>query len=353
MNAAGAITLAEAEQWIRRIGSRYLPLGAPPADGVEQLSVRKLSRCELAVRICDALGWEQRLETLFSDADLIEIVGQDEGCSDRRRRALALLLSADIFHLLPDGRTAAGETESRGRFASALARLAAHLEPGLFDEGVIAGAEQGLLHLRFGTAVEPCVIAPQGLLLFERRGETTRPVPVGRFRSGDRVSVHFDQLGRVDLLVRRPAAGSAAADRYSPYALWSIVVDRETIEGLLEENGHRLGRLIELQPLQRGPGGRLTRLRVIGSTGETVLRGLDIRWNLSTRENLFFIDRIKDSNGLNRGYRFTGRGWGHGVGMCQVGAAGLAETGATFIEILEHYYPGILIEPAYGASRRP
>ena len=72
--------------------------------------------------------------------------------------------------------------------------------------------------------------------------------------------------------------------------------------------------------------------------------------NLGTRENLFFIDRLTGPDGSTRSYRFTGRGWGHGVGMCQVGAAGLAEAGASFVDILQHYYPGIRIEHAGGSG---
>jgi stage II sporulation protein D len=155
----------------------------------------------------------------------------------------------------------------------------------------------------------------------------------------------LDRGGAVDLLVRLPAGDGAAADRYSPYNRWSIVVSREAIETLLGENGHRVGRLVDLEPLERGATGRLVRLKAVGSEGSVTLRGLDIRWNLGTRENLFFIDRITGPDGSNRAYRFTGRGWGHGVGLCQVGAVGLAEAGADFLEILQHYYPGIVIRP--------
>jgi stage II sporulation protein D len=353
-SASRAVSRAEADQWIRRFCSRYPPAEPLPVAGVEGEPDRPLSRCELALGICEALGWDQRLATLFTAADIEEIVGGAGEGGERCGGALALLLSTGIFKLLPDGRPAGEESASRGRFAAALARLAVHLEPELFEEGVLAGAGEGALRLRFGAdEVGEHGIVPRGLMLFERREESTRPVPLGRFHVGDRVLVHFDQGGRVDILIRLPAAGGAAADRYSPYALWSIVVDRETIEGLLEGNGHHIGQLIDLQPLQRGSSGRLTRLRVIGTSGEALLQGLDIRWNLGTRENLFFIDRLKSVAGLNSGYRFTGRGWGHGVGMCQVGAAGLAETGASFIEILQHYYPGIRIEPAAGIPSRP
>jgi stage II sporulation protein D len=108
---------------------------------------------------------------------------------------------------------------------------------------------------------------------------------------------------------------------------------------------------VDLEPLERGATGRLERLRAVGTEARVILRGLDIRWNLGTRENLFFIDRIPGFDGVNRAYRFTGRGWGHGVGLCQVGAAGLAEAGAGFREILQHYYPGVTIAAGNGETR--
>ncbi len=348
--AAQWISSAEAEQWSGRLVSRFRPDGGSAAGGADSQATRAPTRCQLAHQLCRALGWRERLETLFTTDDLEEILGPGQGCDEQERRALAYLITSGIFLRYPDGGAAAERPMSRGRFAAALSRLAVHLEPGLFTEAALTGAAGGKLILRTGETVEPREIAPRGVQLFERRQEVTSAVPVSRLRSGDRVLVHLDRQSRVELLVRLPASGGAAADRYSPYAFWSIVVQRETIEALLEEKGHRVGKLVDLQPLDRGPGGRLSSLRVVGSSGNTVLRGLDVRWNLSTRENLFFIDRLAGPDGSILAYRFTGRGWGHGVGMCQVGAAGLAESGATFIDILEHYYPGIVVRPAAGSG---
>ncbi len=344
---------AEAGKWIGRVLLRH-DRKHEAVEGAEAGSYSRLpSRSQLALQLCLALGWKERMDVLFTVEDLDEILGSDCDCGDDERRALACLVTAGIFHRHLDGSVAANHSMSRGAFCAALARLVLYLEPGLLAQSALAGAEEGRLVLRTGEMVEQREIAHCGIRLFEQRKDATLPIAADRFRIGDRVLVLLDRQWRVLMMVRIPADGGVSADRYSPYALWSIVMDREAIEALLQENGHQVGRLVDLLPLERGPGGRLTRLRVVGSSGNTVLRGLDIRWNLGTRENFFFIDRLADPEGSIRAYRFTGRGWGHGVGMCQVGAAGLAETGATFIEILEHYYPGIRIEPAAGISSRP
>ena len=64
-----------------------------------------------------------------------------------------------------------------------------------------------------------------------------------------------------------------------------------------------------------------------------------MRWGLGLRENLFVIDRESGPWGVER-FVITGKGWGHGVGLCQVGAFGMAQSGSTYDAILRHYYSG-------------
>jgi stage II sporulation protein D len=79
----------------------------------------------------------------------------------------------------------------------------------------------------------------------------------------------------------------------------------------------------------------------VGSNGELVLKGLKVRWGLGLRENLFVVNRETTAGGAVERFVVTGKGWGHGVGLCQVGAFGMAQAGATFDAILGHYYTGI------------
>ena len=73
-----------------------------------------------------------------------------------------------------------------------------------------------------------------------------------------------------------------------------------------------------------------------------VLRGLPVRWSLGVPDNLFVYDKSVDADGVDR-YTFYGKGWGHGTGMCQVGAYGMAFRGWTFDRILKNFYKGIEI----------
>jgi stage II sporulation protein D len=92
-----------------------------------------------------------------------------------------------------------------------------------------------------------------------------------------------------------------------------------------------------LEVLARGGSGRVTRMQILGRDGEqAILEGLPIRWTLDLPDTLFSMQRL-DGRG---GYLFQGRGWGHGVGLCQVGAVGMARYGHDYRQILRHYYEG-------------
>ena len=97
-----------------------------------------------------------------------------------------------------------------------------------------------------------------------------------------------------------------------------------------------------LRVIARGHGGRVTELRVTGTAGERVIRReLPVRRLFGNlRSGLFVLIRQTDASGNLKGYTFQGGGFGHGSGMCQQGAIGMAENGRNYREILRHYYRG-------------
>ena len=106
-----------------------------------------------------------------------------------------------------------------------------------------------------------------------------------------------------------------------------------------------VGRVRDIVPKRLGVSGRVVELEVVGSKGQLDLKGLQVRWGLGLRENLFVINRETGPRGEVERFVITGKGWGHGVGLCQVGAFGMAQAGSTFEEILKHYYTGIRLKP--------
>ncbi|MCX5818012.1 MAG: SpoIID/LytB domain-containing protein [Proteobacteria bacterium] len=133
---------------------------------------------------------------------------------------------------------------------------------------------------------------------------------------------------------------------------WKVECSREELEGILrEKSGFDFGTLKEIEPLQRGPSGRIFLLKIVGSKRSMVVgKELEIRRWLS-RTHLYssaFIVKVEyDSQGEIQRFIFHGAGWGHGVGLCQIGAAVMASKGFRAEEILKHYFPGTEIQRIY------
>jgi peptidoglycan hydrolase-like amidase len=98
-----------------------------------------------------------------------------------------------------------------------------------------------------------------------------------------------------------------------------------------------LGDIIDLVPLERGKSGRIWKLRIVGTKGAfTIGKELEIRRTLSDTHLLSSCFTVEKTPGPN--FILHGRGWGHGVGLCQIGAAVMGEQGFKYTEILSHYY---------------
>jgi SpoIID/LytB domain protein len=128
---------------------------------------------------------------------------------------------------------------------------------------------------------------------------------------------------------------------------WKKTVQSAELERRLQPLG--IGRLKDVRVLGREPGGRITGLRLVGTERTTdVLRELPVRKLFGgLNSGMFVLDLARDKRGLITSVTFTGGGWGHGVGMCQVGAIGRAERKQDFKQILSHYYNGAVVERLY------
>jgi peptidoglycan hydrolase-like amidase len=134
---------------------------------------------------------------------------------------------------------------------------------------------------------------------------------------------------------------------------WTVVYRQEELAEMLQQRlGCELGRVAALEPLERGPSGRIRRLRIRGERGTLVVgKELEIRRALS-RSHLYssaFVARGEDpdSDGFPRRFRLGGAGWGHGVGLCQIGAAAMAAGGSGHEQILAHYFRGTRLRSVY------
>jgi len=130
---------------------------------------------------------------------------------------------------------------------------------------------------------------------------------------------------------------------------WQKTVEMPVAEKWLKDNGRSIGRIKDVNVLSRGVSGRVMRLELVGDKGKTVVeRELNVRRLFGgLRSGLFVMEIAKGRSGFIDHIEFSGAGFGHGVGMCQTGAIGLAEAGKDYQAILKHYYSGIAIEALY------
>lgn len=133
---------------------------------------------------------------------------------------------------------------------------------------------------------------------------------------------------------------------------WKVEYGREELEQLIKaKSGIDFGTVMDLVPVQRGPSGRLVKLKIVGSARTlTIGKELEIRRWLSTSHlysSAFVVDVERDARGVPIRFILRGAGWGHGVGLCQIGAAVMAAQGKKANEIVQHYFPGTQLQKLY------
>jgi len=168
------------------------------------------------------------------------------------------------------------------------------------------------------------------------RGHRDAPAPVGGKPDGYAAGVNTENVAR--FIDQPPAAycGQAhlgAGDRFR----WTVKRTAAELDKLLGR--YRLGEIRAIEVPQRGVSGRALAVRVVGSARSETIRGeLRIRQAFGGLRSSLFVVEVKDGDAI-----FRGAGFGHGVGMCQTGAVGMAEAGKKYREILRHYYPNTVL----------
>ncbi len=138
----------------------------------------------------------------------------------------------------------------------------------------------------------------------------------------------------------------------SNFYRWTVEFTQEELSRLLTDKLKiSFGKILSLEPLERGKSGRISRLKIIGSERTfTIGKELEIRRALSETHlysSAFTVEELEFINGIPQKFVLHGSGWGHGVGLCQIGAAVMGEKGYKYDEILLHYYHGAEIKKIY------
>jgi stage II sporulation protein D len=188
---------------------------------------------------------------------------------------------------------------------------------------------------------------PEMIPIYRRLGDRYQEYKIVPIMIGDRAFLQTDARKIPVALVVQGSVDGASFDRTSSFASWtrSYRAD-ELVTSIYKRNA--IQRLMGIRPLTIDASKRIAEMEVTAEGGRTfILRGLPVRWSLNVPDNLFVFEKTIDSDGVDR-YTFFGKGWGHGVGMCQVGAYGMAFRGYQADEILKRYYTGVQIVPMTG-----
>jgi len=124
---------------------------------------------------------------------------------------------------------------------------------------------------------------------------------------------------------------------------WKVEYSQKELSELIKKrSGIDFGEIVKLEPIQRGHSTRLIKLKIHGTKKSlTIGKELEIRKWLSKSHlysSAFVVDHLDKKNGIPQKFVLTGAGWGHGVGLCQIGAAVMGEKGYSYKEILNHYF---------------
>lgn len=134
---------------------------------------------------------------------------------------------------------------------------------------------------------------------------------------------------------------------------WKETLSQEKLQQLIADKlKMELGAILDMKAVERGKSGRISKLQIIGTEKTfTIGKELEIRRTLSDSHLLssaFVVDKYdKDEQGVPQRFELIGAGWGHGVGLCQIGAAVMGEQGYHYDAILLHYYQGAEIKKLY------
>ncbi len=292
--------------------------------------------------IMDGFGWHSRVENLLVESEKDFIMRDFNGLSGQGRDFMAYLVQAGIFP--PEMDLAdTGRPLIRSELVLSLANVLKSY-PDFGIQGIFKGLQDNTIQLEQEKTVQHYVLSPD-IVLLKNNGRDSVLASHVYLLGGEKVRL-FEQGGAASLMEIQSSAPTNILDRSSNYHRWQKRVSRKALEKRINRY-YPVGELIDLVPQKRGVSKRVVGITVVGKDSQALVRGLRIRRVLGLRETLFVIDREYDGEGILTHFTFIGKGLGHGVGLCQVGAFGMALAGADYEKILKKYYHGIKITKSY------
>src|SRR5256714_3708841 len=290
-----------------------------------------------------AVYGDRRADTLLNSADADYLLSFRDGdeVPAANRADVAMLLRDGALSLFADATLRPKEAMPRAHALHAIARLLEARNLLAVQKGTSRPAASGVMMLRSNKGKDLPVAGSSEAFLFREFGENLHQMKSLALVGGESVVFHVSARGQVDYLEVRPATNGAAADRFSSLSHWTAQLNLGAVQARLGRSVRGIGSITDLRIAKQGSSRRVIDLEVVGTQGVAHIRGGRIRSALGLKEQLFVIDRIYNENDRVVSFIFTGRGWGHGVGMFQFGAYGLAKQRLNVEQILKTIYTGI------------
>jgi stage II sporulation protein D len=335
-------TQSELSNWLNQLAVRF----GKTFPNVNKDSAKPL---ELARILAQMIYGDAYADTLLSEADINYQLAFDDAAEipKERRADVAILFRDGFLTLHPDLTLKPNRALSRARMLRLVEQIYTKKKwfP-ILQTAVTKPSVDGKLVVKTGKTEKQIVVRPDVFLL-RQFGDAFYQVKETALVGGETVNFQTNPLGEVMYLEIIPTITTATAEKNSSFTLWNTNLSPSAVQSRLSRYVRGIGSLIDVRIAQKGFSRRAIDLEIVGTGGTFHLKGGKIRSALRLNEQLFVINKRYDSSGRAISYSFTGRGWGHGVGMCQYGAYGLAKMGLKYDQIIKHYYTGVDLTRAY------
>jgi stage II sporulation protein D len=319
---------------------------APPPAGIRPASSRRgdVLRYLGAVLRLDA---HARALTLPEDREYF--FPQSDNPDEGRYAAAAFLIKFGLVPTQQIDRIDLGAAMPREELYALLFSLLREFKLANEVTGKIASVDGRNVGLKAEGKVTTYAL-PQGIPIFRRLTDRLQEYKSAPIMIGDRAIVHLDARSRPVAMVINANYDGAAFDRTSSFSNWTRSYRADELIPSINRR-QPIQQLVDIRPLVIDASKRVAELEVTAEGGRRfVLRGLPVRWSLNVPDNLFTYEKTRDADGMER-YTFFGKGWGHGTGMCQVGAYGMAFRGWNAERILKNFYAGVEVVPSLTVDR--
>jgi stage II sporulation protein D len=335
-------TQSELSNWLNQLAVKF----GKTFPNVNKDSAKPLELARILAQMIYAEGYA---DTLLSEADINYQLQFDDAAEIPKngRADVAALLRDGFFTLHADLTLKPNRVFSRARMLRLVEQIYAKKKwTPLLQSATAQPTTDGKLIIKSGKSSRELLVRPD-VFLFREFGGAFYPVRETALIGGETIAFQTDATGAVIYLEVKPTITTATAEKMSSFTNWNVNLAPSAVGSRLSRYVRGIGTLYDVRVVRKGFSRRATELEIVGSNGVKSLKGGKIRSALRLNEQLFVINKRYDGNGRVLSYSFTGRGWGHGVGMCQYGAYGLAKMGLKYDAIIKHYYTGVDLTRAY------